>query len=200
MELRLNKTSNNPFFPSNERVNQSRVGLSISPTFQNIFHPIFSFHVGLDYQNIRNISEQVPFNQSFTNGITDSGFIDVKDSLNTTIIPIQIRASFGQKTQFFLNTGLNTTIVTSNRSHIVFTHDNPLLESENCSKISGAYDISFGLLTGLGVKVGAGNRLNFSIEARNERTMMRMSDLPYRENFTDRIRITPSILFFLVTN
>lgn len=176
---------------------QPQVGFNITPTFQYNFHRIFSFRVGLGYQNVRYAIQDSPYYNEVITGIEAIGTMNSKHSLHSFTLPAMIRASFGNKTKFFANVGTNLTVSTAANGRYDFTPspNHTDFEAWSQEKVYGAYNISLGLLTGLGVSVPVTDRLNFSVEARNEVTLLRAEDLPYRfGRYKNSVRVIPSLL------
>ena len=200
MQINPNTLKTNKYY--NTHLYKPSVGYSITPTFQYNFHRNFGLRVGLGYQNLRYSNTNIPIYQQsdepLINPYHHIGNLNVKSSVNSFIIPVQIRASFGKKTQFFANIGTNMTISTSAKDKYNFIpfpgqSSNELPQG---TKIRSDYDISFGLLTGVGVKIPVNDRLNFTMEARNETTLLRFSNMPYRDGrYKNSIEVIPSVLF-----
>lgn len=188
------KKNNSNFASSTYR---PQVGFNITPTFQYNFHRIFSFRVGLGYQNVRYAIQDSPYYYEVNNGIEVIGTTNSRQSLHSFTLPAMIRATFGSKIQFFANIGTNLTVSTAANGRYDFTPspNHTDFEAWSLEKVNGAYNISLGLLSGLGINVPVTDRLNFSVEARNEVTLLRAEDLPYRfGRYKNSVRVIPSLL------
>ncbi len=174
------------------------MGLTVIPTFQYNFHRHFSFRIGLGYQSLSEKYINLDHYQYAINDPSLIGTISYYNTYHMAHLPTQIRASFGNRTKFFVNAGTHLSILTKQSSHSSFVPSQESIEYPSYNKLNhkNKMDVHFGILMGLGVSTPINDKLQFSIEARNTMSLLKTSTLSRMVSpFDMRADIIPTLLF-----
>jgi hypothetical protein len=160
------------FLRGNEIMNQfydPTIGFSGGATFQYNLGTIVSLHTGLSYERKGAAIRDVVLVDQTGN---PTGSYTAHFNYNYLNLPILVRASFGEKTQFFVNAG----------PYIGYLINQMVVNSDTKKKYDNTKSnkkIDMGVSAGLGILIPFGEKLAFTLELRNNLGLYNVSALQF---------------------
>ncbi len=168
---------------------QPTVGFSGGISFQYNVGEVISLRTNIAFERKGMISKDIT---AFDANGNPTGTLEQRVNFDYITIPLLVRASFGEKIQFFINAGPYFGYLISQKE-VLSGPSNPTIILDK-TKYYKPLDV--GISAGLGCLIPIGDKFAFTLEARHNLGLTNVSDRPVYNNGTVKTNATTLLAGF----